>query len=135
MRIGLSVSHRNQMENVMRTAEDTALLVKLLLLRSDQKRARIREKTIRLLARRQRLKAGFVRELQDRMDDAGLILVELSSGGYGLITSASLDGAPTVTAKKYLMEDLARVRKDPAKALDAIRKEVETDEPMEDNDD
>ena len=63
------------------------------------------------------------------------MLVELSSGGYGLITSASLEGAPTVTAKKYLMDDLAQVRRNPTSALQAIRKEVETDEPMEDNDD
>lgn len=119
----------------MRTTEDTALLVKLLLYRSDQKRARISEKTIKLLARRQRLKAGFVRDLQDRLDDAGLMLVELSSGGFGLITSASLEGAPTVTAKKYLKDDLARVRKNPTEALKEIRREVETDEPMEDVDD
>jgi hypothetical protein len=118
-----------------RTVEDTAILVKLLLVRSDQKRARISEKTIKLVARRQRLKAGFIRELQSKLDDHGLLLVELSTGGYGLVTSSALEGAPTITAKKYMLDDLSRLRKDPTKAMEAIRREIDVDEPIDENDD
>jgi hypothetical protein len=118
-----------------RTASETALLIKLLLLRSDQKRARISEKTIRLLGRRKRLKVGFVNDLMKKLEDIDVILIELASGGYGLVASSAFEGAPTVTAKKYLLDDLARIRKDPSKWFNEIRREVEGDEPMEDSDD
>src|SRR5690348_16037564 len=95
---------------MIRTAEDTALLLALLLKRSEQKRARISVATIRRLSKRKHIRGAFVEMLDDQLDSLGVVLVELDRGGYGLFPSSVLDVAPAITAKKYLTKDLDRLK-------------------------
>lgn len=93
----------------MRTAEETALLLALLLKRSEQTRARISEATIRKLSQRRHIRSGFVTMLLQHLDDLGLNMSELARGGYGLIKASVLEGAPAVSAKKHLPEILSKL--------------------------
>jgi|SRR5947209_18246416 hypothetical protein len=90
----------------MRTVEESALLIALLFKRSEQKRARLSTATIRRLSGRKNIRRSFLCVLEGGLDDLGLILVELDRGGYGLIAASSLDGAPAITAKKYLPKEI-----------------------------
>ena len=81
------------------SAEATALLVALLFKRGGQKRARVSEKTVRVLSKRQRLRRSFVGAVQQHLEDLGLILVDLDRGGFGILPSSGLEGAPALTAK------------------------------------
>jgi hypothetical protein len=111
---------------MVRTPEHTALLVALLLKRSELKRGRISGSTIRRLSKRTQLRRVFMGRLQEQLDDLGLILVELERGGYGVMASAALEGAPAITAKKYLKEDLERLKNQETN-FDDIRDELSGD--------
>ncbi|MBX9583582.1 MAG: hypothetical protein K2X87_25045 [Gemmataceae bacterium] len=114
----------------MRSGEEVALLVALLFKRSDQKRARLSATTLRRLAKRRSIRTAFLVRVSQHLDDLGLILIELERGGYGLIAASTLDGAPAITAKKYLPNEV----RGPIK-FDAIRKELEQDVSLDDDDD
>ena len=106
----------------MRTPEETALLIALLLKRSEQTRARISEATIRKLSGRRHIRSAFVSMLLQHLDDLGLNMSELSRGGYGVIKASVLEGAPAVTAKKYLDQgkiDFDDVREELHEELDS----------------
>ncbi len=113
----------------MRTPEETALLIALLFTRSKQKRARVSISTVRHLSNRRAIRSTFLNRVDDCLDDFGLILIELERGGYGLIASSILEGAPAITAKKYL-QDYLRGKVD----FDAIREEVAQGAGLEDDD-
>jgi hypothetical protein len=109
----------------MRTAEETAVLIALLFKRSKQKRARISVATFRRLSQRRRIRHAFSNIVGLHLDDLGLILVELDRGGYGLILSSALNGAPAITAKRYLSEDLKKLKQ--GMSFNRIRAELEED--------
>jgi len=109
---------------VKRTAEETAVLIALLRKRSDKKRARISEKTIRVLSKRRFPRGAFLEDLNKQLDDLGLHMVELQRGGFGMISISALSGAPTILAKRYLSDDLQKLKQD-AGAMDEFRAEVE----------
>ena len=117
----------------MRTAEETALLVTLLLKRSEQKRARLSENTIRRLSKRKHLRSAFIEMLDKHLDALGIVLVELDRGGYGLIPSSVLDGAPAITAKKHLLGDLAKLKSGKL-SFDDIRDELDGDVGLDEDD-
>jgi hypothetical protein len=94
----------------MRTAEETALLVALLFKRSEQQQARLSMDTIRCLSRRKHIRSAFVGMLAEHLDDLGFILMEIDGGGFGLIASSALAGAPSVKAKEYLRDDLDKLK-------------------------
>ncbi|MCI0335070.1 MAG: hypothetical protein L0228_17820 [Planctomycetes bacterium] len=80
------------------------------------------------LSKRRIIRTAFLDMLKAYLDDLGLILIELERGGFGLIPSRALEGAPAITAKKYLEREIqGRIR------LDAIRKELEQDGEFEDD--
>jgi len=108
----------------MRTPEETAVLLSLLLRRSGQKRARVSLETIRHLAKRKQLRHVFIDLLDEQLDELGVVLIEITRGGYGLLLASTLDGAPSITAKKYLAEDLALL-KTKATGFEDIRRELE----------
>jgi hypothetical protein len=91
-----------------RTVRETAILLAVLLKRSEQTRARVSEKTIRVVGRRSRLKAAFVVALRDELEEFGWSLVELPSGGFGAIQTSTLEAAKSVTALKYLTPEEAK---------------------------
>lgn len=88
----------------MQTANETAILVATILRRSGQTRARISDKTIRLLAKRKRLRKAFLVDLDQAAEDFGVLFCELDTGAYGVFSMTSLEGAKTVTAKKFLSD-------------------------------
>jgi hypothetical protein len=111
-----------------RTTEETAILVALLLKRSGQKRARLSESTIRVLSKRKTLRDAFKERLRSELDDIGIHLVQLERGGFGIIPINALDGAPAITAKKYLGDDLKKLTKSDGEVLfGELRREVEED--------
>lgn len=116
-----------------RSGEETALLTALLLKRSKLKRARISGATIRKLSRRSQLRRVFVGRFEEHLDDLGLVLVELERGGFGIMTSGGLEGAPAITAKKYLKDDLERLRGGET-TFENIRVELADDMPLEEED-
>jgi hypothetical protein len=115
-----------------RTADETAVLVALLLARSGQKRARVSEKTIRRLAKRRRLRTAFLSMLRQHLEDRSLVMMELDDGSWGLIPSKGLQGAPTITAARFLAEDLEKLKKNPDAAWKKFREELEAEEGVED---
>lgn len=109
-----------------RTAEQTALLVALLLKRSEHRRARISEKTIRVLSNRKTLRDVFKESLRSELDDLGIHLVQLDIGGFGAIRIDALNGAQRIKAQEYLADDLKKLRKgDEEKFFIALRDELE----------
>ena len=110
-----------------RTTEQTAVLVALLLKRSGQKRARLSENTIRVLSKRKTLRDAFKERLRAELDDIGLHLVQLERGGFGIIPINALDGAVAITAKKYLADDLKKLKKSDDAFFEKLRKEVDED--------
>lgn len=94
----------------MRTAEQTALLIALLFQRSEQRQARLDTGTIRCLSKRRHIRSAFVKTLTLQLDRLGLILMELDGGGFGLLASSTLAGAPTVTIEAYLADELDRLQ-------------------------
>lgn len=117
-----------------RTPEDTALLVALLLKRAGGTRGRVSENTIRKLAKRRHLRWAFKESLIKELDDLGLMLVEIDRGGFGLQRHSTLNGAPAVTAKRYLAEDLKKLERESID-MDDIRGELERDSEYEETGD
>jgi len=111
-----------------RSAEQTAILVSALLKRSEQRRARVSDKTIRVLSNRRTLRDAFKQRLREELDDIGIHLVQLERGGFGVIPINALDGAPAITAKKYLPEELKKLKKGADDTLfQRLRSEVSDD--------
>jgi|GEM_PF-3068540 len=93
-----------------RTAQQTADLVAVILKRSEQTRARISTKTIKVLARRTNLRSAFVVELAGALADRhGWVMAELASGGYGVVQAKSLEAARAVTGRRWLTDEERRL--------------------------
>jgi hypothetical protein len=92
----------------MRTVYQTAVLLAVILNRSEQNRARVSSKTIRVLAGRQNLRSAFVVELTAALAEFGWILFELASGGFGAVQAKALEAAKSATAKRLLTEEERR---------------------------
>ena len=111
-----------------RTTERTALLVALLLKRSGHKRARISENTVRVLSKRRTLRDAFKARLRSELDDFGIHLVDLERGGFGIIPVSALNGAPAITARKFLADELKKLKHgDEDRLFATLRNEVEED--------
>lgn len=116
----------------MRTAKETALLVALLYKRANKTRARISNKTILKLSKREKyLRTAFIELLSAEMDDLGLVLVELERGGFGLIPITALNGAPAITANKFLKDDLKKLSNQQID-FDDIQTELDTGKNIDD---
>ena len=118
----------------MRSPEEAALLVALLFHRAGEHRARISLKTIRRLAQKEHLRQSFLTRVTAELDDIGLTLIENDRGGFGLIPHQALNGAPTITAKRFLIEDLRKLKSGEIDFND-IRTELYDGEDSDDLDD
>ena len=85
-----------------RTARHTALLVALLLKRSDKRLIRFSDKTLKRLSERDRLRSAFVVDVQLEAMNVGVVIVELNRGGFGAQWASPLEGAPSATAKALI---------------------------------
>jgi len=111
-----------------RSTEKTAVLVALLLKRSGRRRARISENTIRVLSKRKTLRDAFKERLRSELDDLGIHLIQLERGGFGVIPITALDGAPAITAKKYLADERKKLKHgDDDAFFSKLRREVDED--------
>jgi hypothetical protein len=119
--------------SIVRTAEETAILLAFLLKRSGETRVRVSEKTIRRVSQRSYIRTAFVNMLVQHLDDLGLSMMQLERGGYGLIRASVLEGAPTVTAKSHLQDVLKELKKNRG-YIKTVRDEVERDLASEDDD-
>lgn len=117
-----------------RSIEQTAILLAVLLKRAESKRARVSEKTIRVLSKRKTLRVAFISELISALDDLGVHMVELHRGGFGLIPISALDGAPAILAKNYMGEDLKQVRQHGEKAFAKLKEEITEDDETDESD-
>ena len=113
-----------------RTAFETALLVGWLLKKGGTPRARVSESTIRKLSKRRHLRSAFIEELRRTLDDLGVLFVEIDRGGFGVQRHTALNGAPALTAKRYLLDDLGKLDKGELDFED-IEKELEDETPDE----
>jgi hypothetical protein len=112
-----------------RSTEETALLVATLLKRSGKRRARVSEKTIRLLSKRRTLRDSFKGMLRGALDDLDIHLIQLNSGGFAIIEVSALEGAPPITAVNFLADELKNLKKGSGESVfDKLRNELEADE-------
>jgi hypothetical protein len=95
---------------MQRTVEHTAILLALLFKRSKAKRARVSQRTIRVLSNRKSLRVAFLDSLNKALDDRGIHMIELERGGFGLIPISALDGAQAILAKNYIGDELKTLR-------------------------
>jgi hypothetical protein len=119
--------------DMKRTIEETALLLALLLKRGGGTRGRVSEVTVRKLGNRSHLRSAFKEDLRKELDDLGLLFVEIERGGFGLQRHTTLNGAPALTAKRYLADDLRDLDKGRVD-FDEIRQEVESESVQEEED-
>lgn len=119
----------------MRNAKQTAILLAVILKRSDQTRARVSAMTIKYLAIRRNLRSAFVVELIAALAEFDWILFELASGGYGAVQAKALEAAKPVTAKRWLTDGERMALRRGEVDFTAFEKEVtsEHEQPGEDD--
>lgn len=95
---------------MMRTSRESAILIALLFKRAGKTRARVSTVTVKRLSKRKHLRTAFTEQLMYELEDLGIVFIELERGGFGLLSSTALNGAPTITAQKYLLEEIKMLR-------------------------
>jgi pantoate kinase len=110
------------------TAEDSAVILAVMLKRNAQSRARISGKTIKFVAGRQSLRSAFFVELVDALGEYGWILFELPGGGYGVVEARALEAAKTLTAKRSLSEDEMHSLRKGRLNIEALKREAAPDD-------
>ena len=110
------------------SAAETALLIALLMKRSESNRGRISDTTIRLLSNRTTLRNSFLNSLTDALDDLGISMLQ-TERGFALIYVKSLNGAPALTAKRLFKEDLLpKLKNNDQINFEEIRDALDTDD-------
>ena len=119
----------------MRNAQQTAILLSVILNRSEQFRARLSTQTIKKLGARRHLRRAFAAELIDALAEYSWTLTEIDSGGYAAVRTKTLEAAKPVTAKRWLKdEERALLRRGKANWA-AFEKEAALDQQPADEDD
>ena len=108
----------------------TALLVALMFNRSGLKRGRLTAKTLCVISGRNHLRSHFIVQLQDELDDLGLILFE-SGRGFGLIRYSLLDGAMVLSESSHIAEELFSIEVDRDYDFSDIKEELGLIEPKD----
>ncbi|WP_186116280.1 hypothetical protein [Burkholderia gladioli] len=91
--------------------ETVALRLAVLLKRTTKTRARVSEKTLRILSGRTTLRDSFVISVRNALEDFGVVSVRLDRGGFALISTSALEGAPPALVKN-LMPDFKKLSDD-----------------------
>lgn len=87
------------------TATQAALLLAIMVTRSEQTRARVSAKTLKVISHRERLHSSFVQDVRDDLEvNYRLIMFEIDSGGYGIVAAKAVEAAKPLTAKKWISE-------------------------------
>jgi hypothetical protein len=77
-----------------------ALVLALLLARSEKTRIRISEKTFRLVSGRRTLRDALISNVKDLLEDSGVMMFRLERGGFALIAISAFEGAPSFTLNR-----------------------------------
>lgn len=85
--------------------KQAALLIALVLKRAGKTRARMSEKTVKLICGRSILRDAFLHDLRRWLEDFGVLLVRLERGGFALAAISALEGAPPILAKDYIAKE------------------------------
>lgn len=86
------------------TFRTVALRIAVLLKRSGKQRARISDKTLRILSQRGTLREALVSGVRAHLEDLGIVAIRLDRGGFALIHASALDGAPSALVKHLMPE-------------------------------
>lgn len=105
-------------------AQQTARLLAIGFQRSRQNRARLSMKSVQRVSGRSRVSAAFIVSLMEFMAEYGIIMAELTTGGFGLLYASALNGARSLPVTKFLTEDELS-----GKCDDSIETELEYDRP------
>lgn len=92
----------------MQNAQQTAMLLAVILNRSEQSRARVSAQTIKRLGARRNLRRAFAAELIDALAEYSWTLTEIDSGGYAAVRTKTLEAAKPVTTKRWLTDEERR---------------------------
>lgn len=92
------------------SARLVAVLLATMLHRADLTRARISDRTLRIVSRRTTLRDAFIGNVRAWLEDLGVELFSLDRGGYALVAISALDGARAITARRLISEELQYVR-------------------------
>jgi hypothetical protein len=87
-----------------------ALLIALQLKRAQKTRARVSEKTVKLICGRTMLREAFLYDLRRWLEDFGVLLVHLERGGFALVAISALEGAPPILAKGHIEKELKALK-------------------------
>jgi len=94
------------------TPAAVALAIAIMFKRSGKSRARITEKTFRLIAKRRfRLHESFMSNFRSGIEDLDVIAIPLDRRGFGLIPRSALEGAPLIKAADLLERELPNIKK------------------------
>lgn len=97
-----------QMTTKYPSIETVALRLAVLLKRTGKTRARVSDKTLRILSGRTTLRDAFVINMRSVLEEYGVVAVRLDRGGFALIATSALEGAPPALVKN-LMPDFKRL--------------------------
>lgn len=93
------------------TPAAVALAIAVMFKRAGKPRARLTEKTFRLVSRRnERLHDSFISRVRVELEWRGLIFYPLTRGGFGILPAAALDGAPAIKASEFLKNELRAIK-------------------------
>lgn len=87
-----------------------AILLALMLARSTLTRARISDRSFRVVSRRVTLRTAFIANVRSWLEDLGVVLLTLDRGGYALVSIAALNGARPILARNLIADELQRFR-------------------------
>jgi hypothetical protein len=93
------------------STETVALRLAVMLKRLNKARARVSEKTFRIVSGRKTFREAFIVGVRDAAEDVGVLFVRLDRGGFALIAISSLEGAPPAQVKN-LMPDFKKLSDD-----------------------
>lgn len=84
------------------SSEMTALRLAVLIKKSGKPRARISDKTIRILSGRRTLRESFTVAVRTKLEDLGIVSIRLDRGGYAMVMATALEGAPPALVKNLM---------------------------------
>ena len=113
---------------ILKTSEETAVILSVMMTRANVTRARISDKTIKFVSGRKQLKASFRIALNDDISQFGFLIVELYSGGQAIIKISALEAAKSFTAKSVLTDEEIKGLKKGTLDINLFREELEENE-------
>jgi hypothetical protein len=109
----------------MRKVRETAILIALLFKNAELNRARVSKLTFKKISGRKTVRSSFVVQVtQVLSDDFGLYLIELDTGGFGIVPAKSMEAAKPITAKKFLPGIITEINKKLPLDFDELEEEL-----------